>query len=396
MTLPARLADATQADIELLISTGAQEGQQQDFKRDFPTQWNDGAKARLLADVTSFANSAGGDIIYGLDEDAEAKASRVVPQVIADVDVQVRTLQQIALDQTEPRVPGIEVRAIPVTVDGVSGHVIVMRVPQSWAAPHRNRMNNHFHVREGVRNRPLDVPEVRAQFLRSESLGQKLRDFRSDRLAKIVTGQTPVKLGANPKLVVHAISSQAAQGQVYINPVPYTRGSSRLPVLGTVPVSPVSLNLDGAFGPITAAREVIGYAQQFRQGYFETVWELSVIEGVPKPALPGVWYEDLVNQFLGSVRGRLDENGVSWELVVFLSLVGADQALMVGDSDMGPGWGFAAKAFDRQDILLPEVVIPADVKPGRGMRPAYDLMFQAAGFVGSPNYGDDGEWKKRG
>lgn len=49
--------------------------------------------------------------------------------------------------------------------------------------------------------------------------------------------------------------------------------------------------------------------------------------------------------------------------------------------------------FDRQSLLLPDVLIPVEVMPGRGMRPAYDLMCQSAGMEGSANYGPDGEWK---
>ena len=60
---------------------------------------------------------------------------------------------------------------------------------------------------------------------------------------------------------------------------------------------------------------------------------------------------------------------------------------------MGSGWGHSTKPFDRKGILLPEVVIAADVNIGRGMRPVYDLMCQAAGYDGSLNYGADGEWR---
>ncbi|MBV8036313.1 helix-turn-helix domain-containing protein [Roseateles sp.] len=395
MSLPAQLADVTQADIDALISTGAQEGQQLDFKRDFPAQWSDSAKAKLVADVIAFANAGGGDVIYGVDEDTEARASKVVPQTLANVDQQVRTIQQIAQDQTEPRVAGVEVRAIPVAVGEVTGHVVVVRIRQSWAAPHRSRMNNHFHVREGVRNRPLDVPEVGAMFLRAESLGQKLRDFRSDRLAKIVSGQAPVSLGGNPKLVVLAIPTQAAVGQAYIDPVPYLRRERKLPTLDKhTSASSIAMNFDGAVAPLGYSGQPDGYTQQFRQGFFETVWELAVLNGQTKPGLPGLRYEEFVIFFLEGVRGQLKASGLSLELAVFVSLLGANETVMHIPSSMGWSWGHENKVFDRQDILLPEVLIPADVSIGKGMRPAFDLMCQAAGAEGSANYGEDGEWKK--
>lgn len=93
MALPAKLSDTTQADLEQLISTGATEGQHLDFKRDFPTNWDDKTKGRFMADITAFANAGGGDIVYGLDEDGDAKAKAVVPQVLSSLDAEVRRIQ---------------------------------------------------------------------------------------------------------------------------------------------------------------------------------------------------------------------------------------------------------------------------------------------------------------
>ena len=129
----------------------------------------------------------------------------------------------------------------------------------------------------------------------------------------------------------------------------------------------------------------------FRQGYFEAVWVLGPLAGTRDPVLPGVAYEKYINQFLGQVRGELDRLGLRWEMAVFLSLLGADKVVFAGPSDFGIG--FSHYRFDRQSLLLPDVLIPAEVMPGRGMRPAYDLMCQSAGMEGSLNYGRDGEWK---
>jgi hypothetical protein len=104
-------------------------------------------------------------------------------------------------------------------------------------------------------------------------------------------------------------------------------------------------------------------------------------------------YEKYVNRFLGQVRGELDRHGLRWEMAVFLSLLGADQVVFAGPSDIG--FGSSHYRFDRSSLLLPDVLIPAEVMPGRGMRPAYDLMCQSAGLEGSPNNGPDGEWMGR-
>jgi hypothetical protein len=392
MSLPRNLLETTEADIRSLIADRVQEGPHLDFKRDLPAAWDGSAKHELLADVTAFANSGGGDIIYGLDENDAAEASAVCPQVLGSVDQEVRRLQDFLLNLAEPRLPGVQVQAVQVTEGEKVGYALVIRVPQSWAAPHRVKTNQHVYVREGLRKRPLDVPELRALFVRTESQSQRIRDFRSDRLAKVLTGETPTPLKDGPQLVIHAIPTQAALGLVQLDPVPYSRGASYLPMIGQRTGVAAKLNFDGAYAAIPSREErAAGYTQLFRQGYFEGVWVLSPFGNVPEPVLPGVAYEDYVNRFLGQVRSELDRHGLRWDMAVFMSLLGADRVVFAGPSDMG--FGSAHYRFDRKSLLLPDVLIPAEVTPGRGMRPAYDLMCQSAGMDGSANYGPDGEWK---
>jgi Putative DNA-binding domain len=393
MSLPSNLLLTTQADIQRLIADRVQEGPHLDFKRDLPVAWDNSAKHELLADVTAFANSGGGEIVYGIDENEAAEASAICPQTLASVDQEVRRLQDFLLNLAEPRLPGVQVHAVPVTLAGKSGYVLVVRVPQSWAAPHRVKTNQHLYVREGLRKRPLDVPELRALFVRTDRQAQRIRDFRSDRLAKVLTGETPTPLKPGPQLVVHAIPTQAALGLVQIDPVPYSRGASYLPMIGQSSGVAATLNFDGAYAVIpTRDERAAGYTQLFRQGYFEAVWVLNPHGDVPHPViLPGIAYENYINRFLGQVRIELDRHGLLLDMAVFVSLLGADQVVFTGPTDLG--FGYSRHRFDRHSLLLPEVLIPAEVMPGRGMRLAYDLMCQSAGMDGSANYGPDGEWK---
>lgn len=394
MSLPARLLDTTQADLDRLVASATSEGPHLDFKREFPSRWDNDGKVKVLADVIAFANAGGGDILYGVEEDDEARAAVLVPQMLANLDEEIRRLQDVVLNQTEPRVPGVQVHPVPVTTESASGHIIVMRVPQSWAAPHRNRINQHFHVREGLRNRTLDVPEVRALFLRTESQARRLGDFRVERLAKVVSRETPTEVAPGPSLVVHVVPTQAALGLVQIDPLPYVRRERSLPVLGRYSAGSLSVNLDGALGTILVGdRFRAGYTQQFRQGYFEAVWVLRPLGKEPQPTLPDVYYERHVIQFVDEVRRELTAHDVSPEVVVLMSLMGAKGAVYAGRGDFV--LAYASSPFDRQDIVLPDYLVAADVSVGRALRMAFDLMVQAAGQDGSTNYTDEGEWKDR-
>lgn len=391
MTLPENLLATTQAHIEQLVADQTREGPHLDFKRDFPTAWNDAAKHEFLADATAFANSGGGDLVFGVEEDGQAQALAVVPQPIPNADQEIRRLQDFLLNLSEPRLPGVKIHAVQVSVAGINGYVIVVRIPQSWAGPHRVKTNHHFFIRDGLRKRQLDVPELRSLFLRTENQARRVNDFRTERLGKILSGDAPHRLVDGPVLVVHLVPTQAALGLVQVDPVPYTNQRG-LPVLGTAG-GIARLNIDGALvvRNETPQGEAHGYSQFFRNGFFESTFVLVRRNEDGRAVLPSRSYEEYLIALLGNFRGELDRLGINYECAVMLSLLRADEVKLGVRSD----WGFDdphQTLFDRKILVLPDIVARSDATPEQAMKPAFDLMWQAAGFVGSRNYNTFGQW----
>lgn len=391
MTLPENLLAITQAHIEQLVADQTREGPHLDFKRDYPTAWNEAVKHEFLADATAFANSGGGDLVFGIEEDGQAQASVVVPQLIPNVDQEVRRLQDFLLNLTEPRLPGTKVHVVQVSVDRIDGYVIVVRIPQSWAGPHRVKTNQHFFIRDGLRKRQLDVPELRSLFLRTENQARRVNDFRTERLGKILSGDAPQRLVDGPVLVAHLVPTQAALGLVQVDPVPYTN-QRRLPVIGTA-AGMARLNLDGALvvRNETPQGETHGYSQFFRNGFFESTFVLTRRTEEGRVVLPSLSYEQHLIALLGTFREELDRLGINYECAVMLSLLRADEVKL----GVRSVWGFDdphQTLFDRKTLVLPDVVARSDATPEQAMKPAFDLMWQAAGFVGSRNYNAAGEW----
>lgn len=391
MTLPENLLAITQMHIDQFVADQTREGPHLDFKRDFPIAWNDAAKHEFLADATAFANSGGGDLIFGIEEDGQAQALAVVPQAITNVDQEIRRLQDFLLNLVEPRLPGVKVHAVQVSVAGIDGYVVVVRIPQSWAGPHRVKTNQHFFIRDGLRKRQLDVPELRSLFLRTENQAQRVNYFRTERLGKILSGDGPHRLVDGPILVVHLIPTQAALGLVQIDPVPYTNQRG-LPVVGASG-GMARLNLDGALvvRNETPQGETHGYSQFFRNGFFESTLVLARRTEEGRVALPSRSYEEYLIALLGNFRGELDRLGINCECAVMLSLLRADEVRLGVRSD----WGFDdphQTLFDRKTLVLPDIVARSDATTDQAMKPAFDLMWQAAGFVGSRNYNTAGEW----
>lgn len=104
------IENLTDADLDSLISAGAEESRTLDVKRD-SYGLGDGDKRELARDITSFANTGGGDILVGVDE-RDGKLSGV-PGISGNPDALIVRCQQIANSGITPRIPGIEWRAIP-------------------------------------------------------------------------------------------------------------------------------------------------------------------------------------------------------------------------------------------------------------------------------------------
>ena len=391
MALPTRLVDTTQIDLDRLLEDKVPEGPHLDFKRDLPTAWDEKAKHRLMADVTAFANAGGGDIIYGIDEDVDAQAASIVPQMVDSVDQEVRRLQDFLLNLAEPRLPGTQVYAVPVTAGGNSGHVVVIRIPESWVGPHRVKTNQHFFVRDGLRNRQLDMPEIRSLFLQSENRAQRIRDFRSSRLGKVLTGEVPYKLTASTVLVLHLVPLQAVLGVVDVDPVQYLGQRRQIPIVASPSGAVTSLvNLDGVAG----ARNVLengtnGYTLLFRNGFVESTWVLGSNSPAYEAVLPGGGYEDYVAQFVTAVRQELTHWGLDGQAVVMLSILNA-KAVTLGIQRQyaHPETG----NFDRDVLAIPDVELPDKSDVRVELRPLFDLVWQSAGFSGSPHYDSAGNW----
>ena len=199
-----------------------------------------------------------------------------------------------------------------------------------------------------------------------------------------------------PVLVVHLVPTQAALGLVQVDPVTYARERA-LPALGTT-LSGARLNVDGALGVhYTGAAGTNRYSQFFRNGFFETVQVLEMDRMMPsgRVNLPSLSYEQELITLLERFRLELEHIGVGQELTCMLSLTDATSVELGIDRfrfNLAKHQGF----FDRKILVLPDVLLPADLSAKQALRPLFDLVWQSAGLGGSNNYNEAGEWAPRG
>lgn len=173
------------ADIQQLVDNSVSEGLRVEFKRELYGN-DDKQKKELLKDVSAFANSHGGHLILGVEEENGA-ASSVVGLAGINPDTEVQRLQQSLQTGIEPRIQGILIRAIPVDGDRF---VIVVRIPHSWNQPHRASFKKslHFWIRDSSGAHEASMDELRNIFTLSSSIIEIIREFRLERISQIQAG----------------------------------------------------------------------------------------------------------------------------------------------------------------------------------------------------------------
>ena len=161
------------ATLDALVANSVGEGRQLEYKERLPGD-RDPEKLEFLRDVASFANTAGGDIIYGMRarRDADGKPMDEleivgIPELNPD-SVKLR-LENMLRDGIAPRLPPVEFHKIV----RPEGHpCLLLRVPRSWIAPHMVtfKADPRFYARNSGGKYPLDVVGIREAFLAGPSV----------------------------------------------------------------------------------------------------------------------------------------------------------------------------------------------------------------------------------
>lgn len=172
------IADIGVDDLQRLVVNRVAETRSLEYKQTLPGN-ADADKKEFLADVSSFANAVGGDLVFGVTELREDNRTTGIPESVdglsaVNQDAETRRLENMLRDGVAPRLPGVQFR----WVEGFAqGPVLIMRIPRSWAGPHMITFQQHsrFYSRNAGGKNALDVFELRSAFLNSGSLRERAR-----------------------------------------------------------------------------------------------------------------------------------------------------------------------------------------------------------------------------
>lgn len=369
--LPRKLEDLTHADLEALVSGSVSEGKRLDFKSELPARKPEDAR-EFAADVASFANAEGGDIVFGVVEKASVAVS--VPGISSsDLDSDIRRLEQIVQSSIEPRVSGVRFQL----VGGGPQPSLVVRVPRSWWGLHMVTANGlqRFMARNAKGKYPLDVHEIRSGFLAGVEADTRARALHRDRVAAIRRGEPPVKGPWAHGVVMHCVPV-ALRGHVDL-----TR------VRGLLGLYPSGVNhrytIDGLLGEADDSYALLG-----REGVLETASAALT----KREVLPSLTICDSLIRALSEHMTRCRTLDIPAPLFVLVTLFGLATKTLPRPTEWG-GSGYDPSNFDRDEIHLPSVVVESlDVEPANVLRPLLDALWQAAGVAACSYYDSDGRW----
>jgi predicted HTH transcriptional regulator len=124
----------TKADLQRLVDEALEESLTLDYKAS-PALSRDGkAPEEMCKDVTALANSAGGQIIYGIEEDRVTRKPSRVDEGVEDPKITREWIEQILNSRVQPRMNGVQTARIDMG-NGKFGYVI--SVPQTQTGPHQ-------------------------------------------------------------------------------------------------------------------------------------------------------------------------------------------------------------------------------------------------------------------
>lgn len=162
--IPRTLSEWSIEAITALLEAGTHESEEFDFKKSLPDSRDEDAKRRLRAACCAFANSSGGFLVFGVDDDKNKPPSLRLAGISATVDFP----SQFG-DYPRRCHPSVHwIFKNPPLQLGSGSTVHVVHVPPSWKAPHAYGDADQgwrFTKRTNKGTENMAIEEIRGMFL---------------------------------------------------------------------------------------------------------------------------------------------------------------------------------------------------------------------------------------
>jgi hypothetical protein len=373
------------ADIERLITNAVPEGRMLEYKRAFALG-PDKEKKEFLADVSSFANADGGDIIFGLSE-VDGIANEIVGITEEDLDSLIQKIDSLIRDSIQPRVTH-KIKSINLSDNK---YIILLNIGKSWNSPHRVILGGHdkFYSRNSAGKYSLDTFELRNMFNFSNTLISKINIFKNERLQSILDGNPPIPISRKGNVILHFIPFDTI-GSLDIPVGMLKEKSSILRLLFWDHGYNSKYNLNGHF-LYSSHEETFSYdyTQLFRNGAIEAVDGLLFKRNI----IPMYDFEKSILLYFQRSLKYLGSLNIQPPVYFSISLINVrGYELPENNPIYSSVWG--KSVIDNDIIKIPEnIIYNFDVKPESVLQPMFDIIWNACNCEKSNNFDMEGNFK---
>lgn len=374
-----KIENLSEKEIEEII-IGKEEGKFLEFKSEIKLNTTE-EKRKFLADISSFSNANGGDLLLGvIEKDGIAESINGIS--IENTDKFKQRIENLIRDSIAPNIPLIKFQIVRLSS---GNYLVVISMIESFNKPHSITLNKSLRVysRNSIGKYPLDIFDIKDIIHGSADLIKKINDFRNSRLFSIVNQDLPVKFEneESAKYIIHIIPQQAFFQKLNADFNEIRTWTSMIMPLNA-DYCQQRLNFDGIYAYMSGLNfsVVTKYFQFYRNGIIESVngdftsgyhniekgvWGSLISEGAIK----------LVNQAITIYK----ELEISPPIYVLISLIGMKDHCMLLDPGKFPWAG--NRFFEQQELKCPEVVIydyEVDLKDE--FKFIFDMIWNAVGF----------------
>jgi len=393
--------------------------------------FNDSEKREISADISAFANTEGGTIIYGAKEENGVPVE--IPGIkTSNIDSVISSLNNIINSDIEPHIiPQPDIYKIEILGENGRYLVVVHIKGQSITMPHRAKLGKwyEFYMRGANGKYPMEMEDLRDSFLFAEKISNRIERFQNERIGKIISEDITLPLynadivKGKGVLILHVIPHISFTSKTLydipnikekiekLTSITYNKGSRK-----------ETYNIDGYLmvGPDRNSKRY-NYVQFFRNGIVEFVFRGI---GDPTKNLSRKWInpneekrtansiliknspyyyilpsiEKSITDAIQSCINLYKELKVQVPFYVLTNLIGVKGIYLSSEENISyaiSDSGFKnVPKFDRDNIRLPEVEIRnLENDVALVLKPLFDSLWNAIGQEKSPFYDESGNRK---